>query len=96
MEGTDLIQAGAQVSAELARGAGLRQPDRHPATGDSAASFSNCQPVHNWGVSLTAPSTASAWWNYGIRRGAAIATSARSIERHLNWQPRRAVDLSGE
>ncbi len=71
------------------------------ATGDATASFSNYQPrTYNWGVSLARPKyNVRMNWNYrGIRRGGAIAASARSIEPGtFTWQPRRLyVDLSGE
>jgi len=71
------------------------------ATGDSTASFSNYQPrVYNWGVSLSRPKyNLRMNWNYrGLRRGAAIAASPRSIEPGtFNWISKRLyIDLSGE
>ncbi|MBI5767020.1 MAG: TonB-dependent receptor [Verrucomicrobia bacterium] len=71
------------------------------ATGDATASFTNVQPrVYNWGVSLTRPNyNVRMNWNYrGVRRGALIAASPRSIEPNtFTYASKRLyIDLSGE
>ncbi|MDP3068940.1 MAG: TonB-dependent receptor [Opitutaceae bacterium] len=70
-------------------------------TGDRTASFASLQPrVYNWGVSLTRPKyNVRMNWNYrGVRRGALIAASPRSIEAdtYTYISKRLYIDLSAE
>jgi iron complex outermembrane recepter protein len=70
-------------------------------TGDQTSSFASLQPrVYNWGVSLTRQKyNVRMNWNYrGVRRGALIAASPRSIEPNtFSYVSKRLyIDLSGE